>query len=332
MQVNGGNGLARKRVKLYSCFIMTLELSLRPPFSIPRLFRARSDEPQQEYHWVGQTQGMPQESTDPGQQDENPQTKKDKRKYRSISTISNGEVDEISRSYAPQLVRSPLDGWIARNYFCRVHLKSQIGKRPPVVFGRVKSFYPDQAHADNVQEFELFFPNSNTEPDVIQLHARMINFNAPQPVESYCLQVRFLFLPEETAEFHKQDDLFLEKGFAPIIKTDYVELLEMNDQNQISYPWLYVIGSRWFSSIPESRYYEIKGRLKDMLGWGKRIFNYHPDWLPKEINTLNRVLGYKYEFTPTLLTEPANPQETASIVAKIFERDFMSASLKPSAD
>jgi hypothetical protein len=147
-------------------------------------------------------------------------------------------------------------------------------------------------------------------------------------VESYCLRVRFLFLPEETAEFIKRDNLFLEKGFAPDIKTDYMELLEMDNQNQTSYPWLYVIGSRWFSSIPESRYYEIKGRLKEMLGWGKHILNYHPDWLPKEVNTLNRVLGYKYEFTPALLTEPANPQETAYIAAKLFERNFMSSTPK----
>lgn len=59
-----------------------------------------------------------------------------------------------------------------------------------------------------------------------------------------------------------------------------------------------------------------------MLQWGKLIFNYHPDWLPKEVNTLNRALGFKYEFTPIVLTEPGTPQETTFLVAKIFERDI----------
>lgn len=307
---------------------MTLEITLRPPFSIPRLLRTHSDEPQQEYHWIGRTQETSRGNPDPGRQGENPREKMGKSGHRPLSTITRDEVDEIVRFYEPQLVRSPLDGWIARNNFCRVHLKSRIGKCPAVVFGRVKSCYPSEAHADNVQEFELLFPNENAEPDVIQVQSDIINFHAPQPVESFCLRTCFLLLPEETAEFLKQDGLFLKNGFAPEIKTDYMELLDMNDRNHNSHPWLYVIGSRWLASIPDSRYYEIKGAIKDLLGWGKLIFNYHPDWLPKEVNTLNRILGYKYEFTPDLLTEPGNPQETAFIMAKLFEMSFMSQKFK----
>jgi hypothetical protein len=309
---------------------MTLEISLHPPLSISRVLRAHSDEPQQEYHWIGRTQEARQGNTSPGKQGENPQEKKGKKGHRPLSTITNDEVDEIARLYEPQLVHSPLNGWIARNNFCRVHLKSQFGKRPSVVFGRVKSCYPEEGHADNVQEFELLFPNKGAAPDVIQVRADIINFDAAQPVESFCLRTRFFFLVEEMDEFRRQDDLFLKNGFAPEIKTDYTELLEMDNQNQHAHPWLYVIGSRWFASIPESRFYEIKGALKDLIGWEKTIVNYHPDWLPIEVNTLNKALGYKYEFTPNLLTEPSTPQEAAYIVAKLFERSFMSSPVEQS--
>jgi len=67
---------------------------------------------------------------------------------------------------------------------------------------------------------------------------------------------------------------------------------------------------------------EMKSKLQEMVLWGKHIFNYHPDWLPMEINSLNRIIGLKYGFTSVVLTEPANPQETAYIVAKRFNEVF----------
>lgn len=301
---------------------MAFEISLRPPFSLPRLFRAHSEEPGQEVHWVGKTQETPQGNLEPGKQGENQQGKKDKKEHRPLSSIKNYEVDEISRIFAPQLVHSPLDGWIARNNFCRVHLKSQSGKRPPVIFGRVKSCYPDESHADNVQEFELLFPNKGAEPDVVRLLASMINFRVPRPVESYCLRVRFLFSPEETAEFHNREGLFLAEGFQPEIRDDYLELLEMNEQNQASHPWLYVIGSRWFASVPDFRYDKVVSRFREMLGWGKLILNYHPDWLPKEIHSMNRALGLKYKVSKHYLTEPENPKQAADLIATEFNEMF----------
>jgi hypothetical protein len=299
---------------------MTLEIALRPPFSLPRLLRAHSDEPEQEVHWVGKTRETPQENEEPGGHGEGPQKKRDKREYRPLSTIKNYDVDEISRLFAPQLVRSPLDGWIARNQFCRVHLKG--AKRPPVVFGRVKSCYPEEGHAENVQGFDLLFPNRNAEPDVIQIQAGMINFRAPRPVETYCLRVRFLFSAEEMSEFHGQEDLFLAEGFQPEIRDDYLELMEMNEQNQVSHPWLYVIGSRWLTSVPDFRYDVILGRLGEMLGWGKRIVNYHPDWLPKEFRSLNRALGLKYKLTKSYLTEPETPKQAVDLIAITFDKMF----------
>lgn len=83
---------------------------------------------------------------------------------------------------------------------------------------------------------------------------------------------------------------------------------------------MYVIGSRWFASVPESIKPELAGKLKEMLGWGKVISNYHPEWLDGDVVTLNRVLGFKYAFTPRLLIEPGNAQELSFIVASVFEK------------
>lgn len=315
-------GLPESRLSCILGLGMTLEISLRPPLSLPRLLRAHSDEPEQEYHWIGQTRETSQDNTGPGKHGKEPQAKKGKKEYRSLSTIDNHEVDEVTRIFGPQIVRSPLDGWIARNYFCGVHLKSRLGKRPPVIFGRVKSCYPEEGHAENIQEFDLLFPNIKAEPDLVHLQAGLINFRAQQPVESFYLRVRFLLLAEEMKEFYNRDALFLAEGFQPEIRNDYLELLEMNEQNQASYPWLYVIGSRWLTSVPDFRYDIILGRFKEMLGWGKCIINYHPDWLPKEIRSLNRALGFKYKLTKHFLTEPENPQQTASILAFEFNEKF----------
>lgn len=299
---------------------MTLAIALRPPFSLPRPLRAHADEPEQEYHWIGKTQEPPHKNAEPGGKGDGPQKKRGKKEYLPLSRLERHQVDEISEVFEPQLVRSPLDGWIARNHFCRVHLKG--AKRLPVVFGRVKSCYPGEGHADNVREFDLLFPNRGAEPDVIQIQAGMINFRAAQPVETYCLGVRFLLSAEEKAEFHNRERLFLAEGFQPGIRDDYLELLEMNEQNQASHPWLYVIGSRWLTSVPDFRYDVILGRLREMLGWGRRIVNYHPDWLPKEVHSLNRELGLKYKLSKYYLTEPETPEDSANALKIEFGEMF----------
>jgi hypothetical protein len=118
-------------------------------------------------------------------------------------------------------------------------------------------------------------------------------------------------------------------GFYPEFGSSYLDILEMTAQTQSVYPWMYVIGSRWFASVPESLQAEVSGKLKEMVAWGKQVFNYHPDWLANEISTLNRALGYKFGFTPVVLTEPGNAHETAFIVARTFEREIF---FKPMAE
>jgi hypothetical protein len=304
---------------------MAFEISLRLPFSLPRLLWVKEDEPQQGYRWIGQKGGQPQNQPEPGK--EFSPKGKDTRGYRDLSTITMGEVDEISRSYEPQLVHSPLPGWVARNYFCMVHLKRRGGTRPPAVFGRVKACYPNESHTDNIQELELYFPHKNGAPDVLLLHASDIDLHAPAPVQSYYLRVCFLFSPEESTEFRGQDHRFHANGFFPDFDPDYLSLLNMNDRNFQEYPWFYIIGSRWFASLTESRQQDIREKLDRMVTkWGKHIFNYHPKWLPREIHTLNDELDYHHGFTQNVLIEPRNPEQAADIVTRKFNKVFQKTS------
>lgn len=134
------------------------------------------------------------------------------------------------------------------------------------------------------------------------------------------MRVRVCASANEKVELEESTSLLSVNGFYPEFESGYLDLLDMNEGNQSTYPLMYVIGSRWFDEIPESLYAEMKAKLKEMIGWGKQIFNCHPEWLTIEINTLNRALGFKHGFTPVVLTEPGNAQETAFIVAKTFEQ------------
>jgi hypothetical protein len=114
----------------------------------------------------------------------------------------------------------------------------------------------------------------------------------------------------------------LEKGFIPEFTPGYIDLLDMQEQDHAGYPWLYVIGSRWLATIPESVRPEIRERLKSLIQWNKLIFNYHPERLSGEIRSLNRELGYKAGFTDIFLIEPEDPQQTAKIIQSTFEKLF----------
>jgi len=302
---------------------MTLELALRPPFSIPRLFRAHSDEPDQAYHWINPKQDTSQRPSEPEKQDRKPPEGKDEQEYRSLSKIKLGEVEDALNVYAHQLVPVAVpanENWIGKNFFCRLPLKRIKDGRPPEIFGRVKTCYPSDGHIDNIETVELFFPRKEGTTDRVLIQKDDLSRYSQRPAQSFYLRLQFKASEKDAADFDGAGSLFRTNGFYPELNGEFYDLLEMNEQNQAMYPRLYVMGSRWFDAIPDTFHTEMKAKLKEMLHWGKLIFNYHPDCLPKEVNTLNKVLGFKYEFTPTLLTEPANPQETALIVAKLFDR------------
>jgi len=139
------------------------------------------------------------------------------------------------------------------------------------------------------------------------------------------VRVKFLATQEDVADFNGYENLFLEQGFLPEFETGYIDLLDISEQKQAVLPWFYVIGSRWFASIPESVQVEIREQLGKLIRWNKLIFNYHPKSLSSEIRTLNDELGFNYGFTEHYLISPQDAQQTMQIVASTFEKIFQQA-------
>lgn len=297
---------------------MALEIALRSPSLIPSFLQAGNGEPRK-VHWVGNTQpAQPGQSQDQGGKHNNDAPKqKSSRGYRDLSTITLGEVDAAYKRFASQLAPSPYPAWVAPNYFCMIHLTEKEADRPPALFGRVKTCYPSDGQIQNIREMELYFPRVEAKPDTVLLRAGDI-----ASAESYCVRVKFLMSPEEATEFAKYEALFTQQGFMPEFSQGYIDLLDVTENDQQSLPWTYVIGSRWYASIPYSMQPEIREKLTKFLQWKKRVFNYHPEWLPPGVRSLNRELGFKAGFTPIHLFEPENAQQTIYIVTKSFDESF----------
>lgn len=305
---------------------MALETLLRRSLFSPPFIQTGNDKPRKP-HWVGDKGPTPAQQGrtpgSPGGKDDDRSAKRpDPRGYRDPASLTLGEVQDAYSFFKAQLLPSPYESWVATNYFCMLELVRRRDGRPPVVFGRVKTCYPSDGYINNIQDMELYFPNKDRKPDTVLLRAEDILLDPTKPVQSYGVRVKFFASPEDMADFDEYENLFLEKGFILEFTPGYIDLLDMNEHDHAAYPWLYVIGSRWLASIPESVQPEVREKLKSLIQWNKLIFNYHPERLPHEIRSLNRELGYKAGFTDIFLIEPEDPQQTVKIVQSTFEKLF----------
>ncbi len=307
---------------------MTLETVLKPISLFPRFAQLGNDEPpssgmkRKMIHWVGNKEPIEQKQDSGGNQNKQAPKQNDARGYRDLASITLGEVSDAYKYFADQLLPSPYPAWLAPGYFCMIPLaRRRTAERPPEVFGRVKICYPSDGYAQNIQEMELELPCRDRTPDLVHIRAEDI---APQKaVQSYCVHVRFLLTPEEKPDFTEQAQLFWQLGLSPEFSTAYIDMLDISEQSHASLPWIYVISSRWFASVPVSVQPEIREKLTKLIHWNKLIFNYHPELqLPREVHSLNRELELKPGFTPTFLIEPENPDQTAQIVSKTFAKFF----------
>ena len=298
-----------------------LETILKSSLFLPRFIQTGNSEPRK-VHWVRNKEPTQLNQSQGGRKNDDSPKKKDARGYRDLGTIRLGEVSDAHRLFASQLIPSPYPGWIAPNYFCMIHLAQKRDDRPPAIFGRVKTCYPSDGVIQNIQEMELLFPGKDSKPDVVLLRTEDILQAQNKSVQSDCIRVKFLASPEDAADFTTQENLFIQHGFVPEFSTGYIDLLDINEHNHGTLPWLFVIGSRWFVSIPESIQPEIREKLTRLIHWNKLIFNYHPERLPVEIQTLNRELGLKAGFSDVFLYEPENPHQTAKIIIESFDRIF----------
>lgn len=306
---------------------MALETTFKRFSLFDHFAQMGNDEPppsrmKKKIHWVGNKEPDEQKQDSGGKRSGQSPKQKDARGYRDLASIAIGEVNEAHQYFKQQLLPSPYPAWIAPNHFCMIHLTRKREPRPSAVFGRVKTCYPSDGYAQNIQELELLLPHKDHAPDVIHLNADDILVTPGKPLQSYCVQVRFLAHPEDIADFAGQETLFFQPGYFPEFQPGFIDLLDINEHNHNSSPWLYVIGSRWFASIPVSVQPEIREQLTKIIHWDKLIFNYHPEYLPREVRTLNRELGFKVGFTKIHLIEPQDPAQTVDIVSRTFDKIF----------
>jgi hypothetical protein len=301
---------------------MTLEISLKPPLLIPRFLQAQKDEPRRDIHWIGHKKETENQQDPRGKNSQTPKPG-NSQGYRPLSSITLGDVDEAQNFFASQLIPSQYPAWVGVNHFCNFTLARKRDGRPPMIFGRVKTCYPTDGYINNIQDIELHFPHKKGQPDSILLSMEDI-VPPPQGVlQSYGVRVKFLASPEDAADFESFENLFTGHGFTLDFTSDYMDLLHLDEFNKDAHPWFHVVGSRWFSSIPDSVQDEVRRSLKSLIGWNKVIFNYHPKWLHPGVRTLNNELDLNYGFSEHYLIAPQDPQQTAHIVAMSFNKIFM---------
>ena len=301
---------------------MTLEIRLRRFSFLPGLIQTGNEGPRKA-HFLGKKQAAQVEHQDQGQRNHNSPKKQTSGKYRPLGSLTLGEVDDALRYYLPQMVSSPFDGWIARNYFCQIPVLLRTDEQSPVVFGRVKSCFPGDGNIQNIDQMEIFFPNASAGPDLLNI--RRSDILGQRPMQSYCVGVKMYLSESELDDFKRSESVFIEKGFAPVYETGYLDLLDLNGQNYSSLLWMNVIGSEWFASIPESVQPEIRERLRDMADWNMLLLNYHPKRHAFRYLSLNEELDFNYGFTRHFLM---TPQETNQILHKVdqtFGEIFMQA-------
>ncbi len=301
---------------------MALETALRQFFLLPGFIQTGNGEPRNKAHWLGNKQSTtPQQDQNQRRQDDRLPQRRDPRGYRDLSSLTLGEVEDAYNYFKPQLVASPAEAWIAKNYFCQIPLKRRGEDGPPVIFGRIKTCYPSDGHINNIEEFEMYFPRQDSTPD--PLHIRFDDVSLQKPTQSYCIGVKLYVSEEEMADFSRSENIFLEKGFAPLYETGYIDLLDVNEQNQSDLPWLYVIGSGWFASIPDTVQPEVREQLRNLVRWQKNIFNYHPKRYSFQYLSLNEELDYQYGFTEHYLVAPQTTEQTLRKVEERFGGIFM---------
>jgi hypothetical protein len=300
---------------------MALDSALRRLVLLPGFIQTGNGEPRKA-HWLGNKQSTDRgQDQKQGEHDERPPKRPDPRGYRDLASITLGEVEDSIQHFQAQLVPSPAEGWIAKSYFCQLPLKRRVHDRPPLVFGRVKTVYPSDGHIHNMEEMELYFPRRDAAPDVLHLHDHDISLQ--KPAQSYCVGVKFYVSQEEMGDFAQSENIFIEKGFAPLYENSYLSLLEVNEQNHSTLPWLHVLGSGWFASIPDSLQPEIREQLRNLVRWGNVIFNYHPKRYALRYLSLNEELDFQYGFTEHYLVAPQNTEQALKKVEESFTEIFM---------
>jgi hypothetical protein len=297
---------------------MALDLSLRRWLVLPRFIQTGNGDPRKAHYLGNQKATSIDGKQDQGKQ-EQPPNQPDTQKYRSLESITLGEVKQVADYFQPQLVPSPMAEWVAKNYFCQLPLDRK-PNRPSVVFGRVVTSFPSDGNIQNIEEMELHFPRRQAAPDLLQLLPDDLALH--KPIQSFCVGVKMYLSESEQQDFSRSENIFIEKGFAPLYEAGYSDLLDLNEQNRQPY-WLYVFGSEWFASIPDSMQLEMKEKLLSLVRWKRTVLNYHPKRYTLRYRSLNDELDFQYDFSDDYLVMPQDVGQVLTKVEQKFEQSFI---------
>jgi len=297
---------------------MALDTFLRRWTLLPRFIQTGNGEPRKA-HFLGKKEATPVEGKqDQGGKPDLGPGQTGAQKYRRLDSIRIGEVQAAIDAFRPQLVASPMPEWVARNYFCQLPLNRQGEDRPSAVFGRVKTCFPSDGNVQNVEELEMYFPRKDAKPDL--LHLRLDDIALHKPVYSSCVGVKMYLSEVEQADFSRSENIFIERGFAPIYNTGYGELLDITEQNQFQLPSLYVFGSEWFATVPDSWQPDVKTQIRNLVRWNKVVLNYHPKRYTLQYRSLNDELDFSYGFSQHYLVMPQDTNQVLKKVDDEFEQ------------
>lgn len=299
---------------------MSLLVDFRRFSLLPSFIQTGNDEPRKA-HFLGKSSATPLErKQDTGGKNDNTPRKPSTGKYRSLGELTLGEVENALAYYRPQLVTPPRADWIARNYFCLVPLKRNDDDRPGVVFGRLTSCYPSSGELENIEEMEMQFPRQDTAPDLLKIYREDVN--PRRAIESFCVGLKAYLSHKEMQDFSRSENIFIEKGFAPLYESGYGELLHLGEEERPVLPWLYVFGSEWFATIPDERQPEVKQQIVRLLSWNRAVLNYHPRKYLLQYRSLNDELEFNYGFTDQYLLAPQDTNQVLIKVNELFDEMF----------
>jgi hypothetical protein len=302
---------------------MALDLSLRRFSLLPRFIQTGNGEPPKA-HFVRRSDPLPAggDQETGGNHDDDPKQSKPG-KHRRLSDITMGEVRQAIKLYERQLVAVDGVEWVAANYFCTFPLQRPLFDqgRSPVVFGRVGSCYPTEGIRENLRELELYFPHKNEAPELFQL--RNGELNHQEPIQSYRLGIKMYLSKKEQREFLQDNDQFLHLGYAPSYEAEYRDMLELSERDRPALPWVYVFGSEWFATVPDSWQVDVKRQIDKLLRWNRVVLNFHPRRHLLKYKSLNDEMEFNLGFTEHYLFMPQDTEQTALKLDEVFGEKFL---------
>src|SRR5215216_2493802 len=130
---------------------MALDTFVRRWSLFPHFVQNGNEEPRKA-HFLGKKDATTVDGKqDQGGKPEQPPKQTGVQKYRSLASIHIGEVKEAFDYFQPPLVPSPVEEWVAKNYFCQLPLHRRGEDRPSAVLGRVKTCFPSDGIVQNIE-------------------------------------------------------------------------------------------------------------------------------------------------------------------------------------